>query len=170
MIMNVEILEIIDTLEDAVEKGASIPLTGRCLLDKDEILDIVQEMRLKLPDDLKQARWVKDERQRILVEAQKEANDIIKSAEDKIISMINENEITKRAKAQAEDIISNANKRAKEIRQGTITYADDLLSDMEGVMESTLSTLRKNRVEMHENARKKTVEALPSSNDSFDEE
>jgi vacuolar-type H+-ATPase subunit H len=70
----------------------------------------------------------------IILEAQKEANDIIKSTEDKIISMINENEITKRAKEQAEEIISNANKRSKEIKQGTRQYADDVLSDMEKIM------------------------------------
>ncbi|MDR0405298.1 MAG: ATPase [Clostridiales bacterium] len=150
-----DILELIDNLEDAVEKGLNIPLAGKCLLDKDELLDLIQEMRLKLPDDLKQAKWVKDERQRILLEAQKEANDIIKSTEDKIISMINENEITKRAKAQAEEIIGNAAKRSKEIKQGTRKYADDVLADMEKIMEQTLSTLRNNRIELHDKEAKK---------------
>jgi hypothetical protein len=150
-----EILELIDALEDTIERGVNIPLAGKSLLDKDELLDIIQEMRLKLPDDLKQAKWVKEERQRILLDAQKEANDIIKSTEDKIISMINENEITKRAKIQAEEIISNANKRAREIKQGTRSYADDILSDMEKIMEKTLATLRQNRIELHEAARKK---------------
>jgi len=150
-----EILELIDALEDTIEKGVNIPLAGKSLLDKDELLDIIQEMRLKLPDDLKQAKWVKEERQRILLEAQKEANDIIKSTEDKIISMINESEITKRAKLQAEEIIANAAKRSKEIKQGTRNYADDILSDMEKIMEKTLSTLRQNRNEMHEKDKKK---------------
>ena len=157
-----EILEVIDTLEDTVEKGMSIPLAGKCLLDKDELLDLIQEMRLRLPDDLKQAKWVKDERQRILVEAQKEANDIIKSTEDKIISMINENEITKRAKEQAEEITKLAKDKEKEIKQGTIVYADNILSDMEKIMEKTLDTLRKSRVDMHENARRKNAGELPA--------
>ena len=149
-----EILEIIDMLEDTIEKGLNIPLAGKCMLDKDE-LDLIQEIRLKLPDDLKQAKWGKDERQRILLEAQKEANDIIKSTEDKIISMINENEITKRAKQQAEEIISNANKRSKEIKQGTRQYADDVLADMEKIMEKTLATLRSNRIALYEKEKKK---------------
>jgi len=150
-----EILEIIDMLEDTIEKGLNIPLAGKCMLDKDELLDLIQEIRLKLPDDLKQAKWVKDERKRILLEAQKEANDIIKSTEDKIISMINENEITKRAKQQAEEIISNANKRSKEIKQGTRQYADDVLADMEKIMEKTLATLRSNRIALYEKEKKK---------------
>ncbi|OQB14541.1 MAG: hypothetical protein BWY15_01050 [Firmicutes bacterium ADurb.Bin193] len=158
-----EILELIDTLEDAIEKGLNIPLAGRCLLDKDELLDIIQEIRLKLPDDLKQAKWVKDERQRILLEAQKEANDIIKTAENKIISMINENEITKRAKEQAEEILSIANKRSKDIKQGTRQYADDVLADMEKIIEKTLATLRENRAAMHEKDKRR----LSSQKDDF---
>ena len=149
-----EILEIIDILEDTIEKGLNIPLAGKCMLDKDELLDLIQEIRLKLPDDLKQAKWVKDERQRILVEAQKEANDIIKSTEDKIISMINENEITKRAREKSEEISIAANKRAKEIREGTRRYADDILADMERIMEKTMQTLRNNRITLHEKEKK----------------
>ena len=61
----------------------------------EEILEIVKELRLKLPDDIKQAKWVKEERQRILTDAQKEANNLIKDAEGKIASMVNEHEITK---------------------------------------------------------------------------
>lgn len=152
----VEILEIIDVLEDTIEKGLNIPLASKCMLDKDELLELIQEIRLKLPDDLKQAKWVKDERQRILMEAQKEANDIIKSTEDKIISMINENEITKRAREKAEEIITSANKRSKEIRLGTRQYADDILTDMEEIMEKTMQTLRNNRIAMYEKSNQKT--------------
>ena len=90
-----------------------------------------------------------------MLEAQKEANDIIKSTEDKIISMINENEITKRAKQQAEEVISNANKRSKEIKQGTRQYADDVLADMEKIMEKTLATLRSNRIALYEKEKTK---------------
>ncbi|MCK9478975.1 MAG: ATPase [Firmicutes bacterium] len=151
-----EILEIIDVLEDTIEKGLNIPLASKCMLDKDELLELIQEIRLKLPDDLKQAKWVKDERQRILMEAQKEANDIIKSTEDKIISMINENEITKRAREKAEEIITSANKRSKEIRLGTRQYADDILTDMEEIMEKTMQTLRNNRIAMYEKSNQKT--------------
>ncbi|HPZ05572.1 MAG TPA: ATPase, partial [Clostridiales bacterium] len=55
-----EILSILETLEDLVEKTVSVPFTGKCLVDKEEILEIVKELRLKLPDDIKQAKWVKE--------------------------------------------------------------------------------------------------------------
>ena len=94
-------LELLDELEDIIDKGASVPFSGRCILDKDELLDVLQEIKLKLPDDLKQAKWIKEERQRILQEAQTEADNLIKSAEDKIIAMVNENEITKKLSFKA---------------------------------------------------------------------
>lgn len=152
-----ESLEMLDQLEDIIEGSTGIPFIGKALMDKDELLDIIQELRLKMPDDLKQAKWIKGERQRILLEAQKEATALIKSAEDKIISMINENEITKKANEAAEEIISNANKRSKEIRMATRQYIDDALSETELVLERTLGTLRDNRLAMQERDVKKQV-------------
>ena len=106
-------LELLDELEDIIDKGASVPFSGRCILDKDELLDVLQEIKLKLPDDLKQAKWIKEERQRILQEAQTEADNLIKSAEDKIIAMVNENEITKKAIVQGNQIIENVQMHSK---------------------------------------------------------
>lgn len=150
-------MEMLDQLEDIIENSHNIPLIGKAMIDKDELLDIIQELRLKMPDDLKQAKWIKGERQRILLEAQKEATSIIKSAEDKIISMINENEITKKANEAAEEIVKNANTRAREIRNATKQYIDDALSESEMVLERTLSTLRDNRLAMQQNNAKKQV-------------
>ena len=151
-------LELIDALEDAIEKGAAIPLTGKCMLDKDELLDFIQEIRLKLPEDLKQAKWVKEERQRIITEAQKEANNLLKSAEDKIISMINEHEITKKSYEQAREVEAASQKRAKEIKLGTVQYVEDLLFDAEKVMEETLAALRENRQQMRVRNKERRVE------------
>ena len=150
-------MEMLDQLEDIIYNCHTIPLVGKAMIDKDELLDIIQELRLKIPDDLKQAKWIKGERQRILLEAQKEATSIIKSAEDKIISMINENEITKKANEAAEEIVKNANNRAREIRNATKQYIDDALSESEMILERTLGTLRDNRLAMQQNNAKKQV-------------
>ena len=78
----------------------------------------------KLPDELKQAKWVKEERQRILVEAQKEADGIVKEAENRIIAMIDEHEITRKAYDQKAQIIETANEMSREISKGTKEYRD----------------------------------------------
>ena len=95
-----EIFELLESLEDIIESSKTVPFTSKGIVDKLEILNLIKEIRLKLPDELKQAKWVKEERQRILVEAQKEADGIVKEAENRIISMIDEHEITKKAYEQ----------------------------------------------------------------------
>ena len=143
-----EIMSILETLEDIIEKSFCVPFTGRCFVDKEEILEIIKELRLKLPDDMKQAKWVKEERQRILMEAQKEAAIIIKDAENKISSMVDEDEITKQAYEQSEEIISNAQKNAREIRLGTREYADNILIKVEEVLKEAFEVVNSNRCEL----------------------
>lgn len=148
-------MELLDELEDIIDKGASVPFSGRCILEKDELLDVLQEIKLKLPDDLKQAKWIKEERQRILQEAQAEADNLIKTAEDKIIAMVNENEITKKAIVQGNQIIENARANAQQVTDSSYNYADNLLETVEKVvmtsmkdMEQCVNIVRNNRAEM----------------------
>ncbi len=143
-----EVLEIIDMMEDVVEKSMAIPFFGRAIVDREELLDLLQEIRLNLPDDLKQAKWVKEERQRILMEAQKEAGAIMKNAEEQIISMIDEHEITKKAYEQANQIIAAAQNNARELRLGTKQYADDVMASLEERLEKMLVTVKDNRKEL----------------------
>ena len=72
-----EIFTLLETLEDLLENSKGLPFTSKSMVDKEEMLEIIKEIRIKLPDELKQAKWIKEERQRILVEAQKEADDIV---------------------------------------------------------------------------------------------
>lgn len=143
-----EILSILETLEDVIEKSISLPFMGRSLLDKEEILEIIKEIRLKLPDDIKQAKWIKEERQRILLDAQKESSNIVKEAENKIASLVDEHEITQKAYEQAEEIISNAQKGAREIRLGTREYADGILNKVEEILSDALDVIKVNRQEL----------------------
>lgn len=143
-----EILSVLEALEDLVEKSLSVPFSGKCLVDKEEILEIIKEVRLKLPDDIKQAKWVKEERQRILMEAQKEANTILKDAESKLASLIDEHEITKKAYEQANEIIGNAQKNAREIRLGTREYADSVLNKVEEILKDTMEVIKMDREEL----------------------
>ena len=92
-----EIFTLLETIEDLIENSRKMPFSNKCIVDKDEILDAIKEIRLKLPDDLKQAKWVKEERTRIIQEAKKEGEDIVKEAENRIIAMIDEHEITRKA-------------------------------------------------------------------------
>lgn len=142
-----EIFTLLETLEDILERGKSVPFTTKTIVDKDELLEIIKEIRLKLPDELKQAKWIKEERQRILLEAQKEADEVVKEAENRIISMIDEHEITRKAYEQKNEIIETANEMSREITNGTKEYADNLLNNTEKVLTDTLANLGKNMAE-----------------------
>ena len=143
-----EIFTLLESLEDILEKGKSVPFTNKTIVDKDELLEIIKEIRLKLPDELKQAKWIKEERQRILLEAQKEADDIVKEAENRIISMIDEHEITKKAYEKKAEIIETANEMSREISKGTKDYADNVLNGIEVALQEALKIIQNNRSEL----------------------
>ena len=143
-----EIFTLLDELEEYLEGAKTVPFTSKCIVDKEEFLEIIKEIRLKLPDELKQAKWVKEERSRILVEAQKEADGIVKEAENRIISMIDEHEITRKAYEQKAQIIETANEMSREISKGTKDYADNILEKVESVLQDALKTIENNRREL----------------------
>ncbi len=143
-----EIFTLLETIEEMLENSKSIPFSSKSVVDKEEVLEIIKEIRIKLPDELKQAKWVKEERQRILVEAQKEADDIVKEAENRIISMIDEHEITRKAYEQKAEIIETANEMSREISKGTKDYADSILENIETSLENALQIIQNNRKEL----------------------
>ena len=143
-----EIFTLLETLEDIMERSKSVPFTEKGIVDKEEVLEIIKEIRLKLPDELKQAKWVKEERGRILDEAQREADGIVKEAENRIIAMIDEHEITRKAYEQKAEIIETANEMSREISKRTKDYADNILEKVESVLQDALKTIENNRREL----------------------
>ena len=143
-----EIFTLLENLEELIESGAKVPLSSKVMIDKEEINEILEEIRLKLPDELKQAKWIKEERQRIIMDAQKEADQIVKETETKIISLVDDHEITRQALAQKEEIIGSADKVAREITTGTREYADALLERLEEILKEALNVVHDNRKEL----------------------
>ena len=142
---DMDIMEIIDMMEEAIEKASSVPLTGKVMVDKDELLDFIQEIRLVYPDELKEAKWVKEERQRILTEAENRAESIQKHAEETQAQLINEHEITKCAYDQANELVNSAQQKAMEIKTDTDQYVDDVLNDVEHRLDLLLRKVREDR-------------------------
>lgn len=143
-----EIFDVIDQLEDLIENSFTLPIFHKTMVNKDDIMELLSDLRLRLPEDLKQAKWVKEERARIIAEAHTEATNIIKSTEEQIAQMVNEHEITKKAYDQANEILANAQKNAREIRLGARQYADDLLSNLEGRLQNMSAEIQAGREEL----------------------
>ena len=145
MDMDMDIMEIIDMMEETIEKASAVPLTGKVMVDKDELLDYIQEIRLVYPDELKEAKWVKEERQRILSEAESRAEAIQKNAEETQMQLIDEHEITKRAYEQANELVNAAQQKSIEIKTDTDQYVDDILNDAEHRLDLLLRKVREDR-------------------------
>lgn len=143
--MDMDIMEIVDTMEEAIEKASAVPLTGKVMVDKEELLDYIQEMRLVYPDELKEAKWVKEERQRILSEAESRAEAIQKNAEETQMQLIDEHEITKRAYEKANEVLNSAQQQSIEIKTDTDRYVDDILNDAEHRLDLLLRKVREDR-------------------------
>ncbi len=140
-----DIMEIIDMMEETIDKASAVPLTGKVMLDKDELLDYIQEIRLVYPDELKEAKWVKEERQRILSEAESRAESIRKSAEETQMQLIDEHEITKCAYDKANELVNTATAKAMDIKTDTAQYVDDILNDVEHRLDLLLRKVREDR-------------------------
>jgi vacuolar-type H+-ATPase subunit H len=150
-----EIFTLLETLEDMLERSKTVPFTDKSIVSRNEFLDIIKEIRLKLPDELKQAKWIKEERERIITEAQKDAEDIVKEAENRIISMIDEHEITKQANEKKKEIIATANDMYREYEDNGKAIADATLRDVEETMTKLCEVI--NSVEMNLQSRIETV-------------
>lgn len=149
--MDMDIMEIVDMLEETIEKASSVPLTGKVMVDKDELLDYIQEIRLVYPDELKEAKWVKEERQRILSEAESRAEAIQKNAEETQMQLIDEHEITKCAYEQANELVNAAQQKSIEIKTDTDQYVDDILNDAEHRLDLLLRKIREDRTYFNNN-------------------
>ena len=154
-----EILKIIDLLEDKVEQSKTIPLLNRAFIDREDILANIEELRLNIPEDMKQARLIKEERKRILAEAQAEADEIIKNAKAKTERMVDEHEITKKAYEQANQIIAAAQKNSRELRMGARQYVDSLFADTDAKLTKAQSIIRKARADVRQEAAKQAIAA-----------
>ena len=140
-----DIEQIMNSIEEKIDSCRTIPFWGRGIIDKEEILDLIQEMKNKFPEEMKQAKWVKEERQRIISDAQKEAAAMIKATEEKIAAMVNEHDITQQAYSKANQIIDSAQQNSREIRLGANQYADDVLRALEEELVKTADAIRANR-------------------------
>jgi hypothetical protein len=103
-----DVLVLIDKLDDTIHNAKPVPLTDQVRVDKEEVYDILDQMRATIPEEIKQARWIVKERQEMLAEAKREAERIIREAREEQIRLIGEEEIVKQAERQADEIRTHA--------------------------------------------------------------
>ena len=140
-----DVLVLIDKLDDQVHNAKPVPLTDQVRVDKEEIYDILDQMRATIPEEIKQARWIVKERQEMLAEAKREAERIIKEGRDKQEQLVAQEEVTRQAEREAEDILEDARAREREIRLGAEDYADEILGTLEVNLSKFIGAVQRGR-------------------------
>jgi len=122
---------LVDRLEAVINSGWRPPATGRVCIDEREALDVLDLMRTAIPDEIKQARRTNQEREKILAQAQTEANRVVGQAQERVERMLAEDSIRVAAEQRAREMIARARQDADEVRQGADQYALDMLERVE---------------------------------------
>src|SRR5579884_4528578 len=118
-----DILMLVDRLEAVINGGTRVPMTDRVLLDEREALDVLDLMRTTVPEEIKQARRLNQDREKILSQAQTEANRVVTQAQERAERIVSDDSITKAAEDRAQQITARARQEATEVRRGADDYA-----------------------------------------------
>lgn len=151
--MNVS--ELLDTIEDALEESASVPLSGgKRLVDVDQIQDYLDEIRANLPAELRQAQQIVSDRAQIVDSAQAQAQAIVKKAEERARILVSEAEIVKAAQQRAAEITSAAQSESRTLRQTVTDYCETMLRTTEESMLENAAQVKNVRANLRQNAKK----------------
>ena len=138
--------DILEMMDDLLDNAAAVPVSvKKSIVDCDLMRDYINEIRLNLPQEIKQAKLIVRDRQQIINDANKEADNIIRRAEDRAKLLVSNEEITKAAKAGAVNITNQAQAKAKEIKSAADSYIDKVLLKAEEGLQASLSDVRKTR-------------------------
>ncbi len=142
----VSVEKLIGDLEDTLESAWQLPMSGgKSVLDIKRIRKIIEEIRSNLPMEITQAKRIVQDRSAIIDAARSESETILKTAEEKIRSMISNNEITRAAQSKADSIIAEATAKAKEIKISSSEYAANVMKNLDEAITDHLSKIRKAR-------------------------
>lgn len=144
MANNIE--EIITTLYEMVQDAWSLPLGAeKCVLERDKVLDLLDEISNQLPGELKQAKTIVESRNEVITNAKREAESILKQAEQRAQQLMSKEEVYILAENEANEMIKNAQLKIKELKQATNEYVDDALRRTEDSISNALNEIKASR-------------------------
>ena len=130
-----DILQLIDRLEELFNESKSIPLTRNVMVDEDRMLDIIDQMRIAIPEEVKKAQQLLGQRDRVLAQAQEEANRTLELARQKADQLVTKDMVTQEAARRAEQILAQARTEAEGIRADADDYVLDSLTQLQAELE-----------------------------------
>lgn len=137
-----DILHLVDRLEELFNDSRSVPFTHSVMVDEERILDIIDQMRVSIPEEIKKAQQLLAQRDRIIAQAKEEADRTLALARDKSEQMVERDAIVDAARARAEQMMIQIRLDNEETRREADEYAMQKLSDLEGELDRILSQVR----------------------------
>lgn len=135
--------ELIGTLYEMVQDAKSVPFSGdKCALERERVLDLLDEISNQLPGDLKQAKSILDSRGELINSAKREAETIMKNAQAQARQLVTQEAIYNEAKNQANEMVRAAQEKIKELKQVTNDYVDDALRRTEEAVAQAMGQVR----------------------------
>ena len=155
-----DILHLVDRLEELFNTSRPIWLTHSVIVDEDKFLDIIDQMRISIPEEVKKAQQVHAQKDRVMAQAQEEANRTLELARQKAAELVDKEPLVQAARQRADQIIDQARVDADNVRAGADQYALESLSNLEVEMEKLLTQVR-NGVQVLELKRHPTEASNP---------
>jgi vacuolar-type H+-ATPase subunit H len=144
----VELLSVLDDLEEYVQNSPRLPLTKKVLVDEEKMLDFLDRARTILPEEIRKAKWLVQERERVITDSRQEATRLLEEAQKEIERRVGESEIVKRAREVAEEIVAKAEQVSREMRLGARDYSDDVLAKLQNRLEKIMKEIEAGRKEL----------------------
>ncbi len=119
-----------DRLESILSAGLRVPLTNKAIIDEQALLDAIDQMRITIPEEIKQAKRISQDRERLLANAQAEADQVLASARERAAYLLQDKELTKSAEIRAQGIIDEAKKEAQRVQAEADGYSLRVLSEL----------------------------------------
>ena len=138
--------ELISTLYEMVQDARNVPLSSeKCMIERDRVLDLLDEISNQLPGELKQARTIVESRSEVINNAKREAENILKQAQAQARQMVSEEEIYRQAEIEAANMVKAAQDKIGDLKQATNEFVDDALRRTEEAIDEALSEIRASR-------------------------
>ncbi len=133
---SIKLMSLLEELEDLINSSSKMPFSEKGIIDLDVAQKIMEDIRLNLPRDIQQAKWLNSEKDRIISEAKREYNRMINEAKDQVEYLVNNNNITKDAQKRADAVLKEAENHANYMKYRSYEYIDQLLYDMQNDIAS----------------------------------
>jgi cell division septum initiation protein DivIVA len=145
-----DILYLVDRIEAILHSGHKLPMSSKVVVDEHEVMDVLDQMRVVVPEEIKTARRLNQDRERITQQAEAEAARIVKQAEERLDELVQQHTIVQHAERRAEELLTRADGQAEEIRAGADQYALDVLRALDAHMKKTMDTIQRGIVTLED--------------------